>query len=46
MANTWSVWVGGIEVNDRYLSFDKAYALGMEYRDYDDVFIRNEVTNG
>ena len=46
MPNTWSLWVGGSEVNDTYLLFYEAYALGMQYRDYDDVFIRNEVTNG
>jgi hypothetical protein len=41
MKQLWTVWVGGIEVNDTYLPFDKAYSLGWEYsRDgYTDVYI-------
>lgn len=41
----YSVWVGGIEVNDFYLSKKDAEKLKREYeRDgYDDVVIRREV---
>lgn len=37
----WSVWVGGIEVNDYYLTKDEAENLAEEYRQdgYDDVVI-------
>ena len=36
-----SVWVGGDEVNDYYLSYDEALDLAGEYLedDYDDVVI-------
>jgi hypothetical protein len=35
----WSVWVGGIEVNDYLLSYEDAESLAKEYLDqeYDDV---------
>jgi hypothetical protein len=48
MSNTWSLWVGGIEVNDYYLPFDEAFALGYEWRNkgYEDVYLRNEANNG
>ena len=37
----FTVWVGGVEVNDYYLSRDKAYKLAQEYIDdgYDDVIV-------
>ena len=37
----YSVWVGGSEVNDYYLSREDAISLANEYRDngYDDVVI-------
>ena len=37
----YSVWVGGVEVNDFYLSFDEAKLLASQYSDegYDDVKI-------
>ena len=41
----YSVWVGGIEVNDFYLSKKDAEKLKREYEQdgYDDVVIRREV---
>lgn len=41
----YSVWVGGIEVNDFYLSKKDAEKLKKEYEQdgYDDVVIRREV---
>lgn len=37
----WTVWVGGIEVNDYYLTKDEAELLAEEYKadGYDDVQI-------
>lgn len=37
----FSVWVGGIEVNDSYLTYQEADSLAKEYldQDYDDVQI-------
>ena len=39
--HTWSVWVGGVEVNDYYLTYEKAKSLANEYINggYDDVVI-------
>lgn len=37
--NNFSVWVGGIEVNDSYLTKEQAEELAEEYKDYDDVLI-------
>ena len=46
-AYIYSVWVGGVEVNDYLLSWSDARQLAADYRDdgYDDVAItsRNEV---
>lgn len=41
MTGGWTVWVGGIEVNDRLLGFTEAEALAETYRaeDYDDVHV-------
>lgn len=35
----YTVWVGGVEVNDHYLSLQEAQALASEYKDdgHDDV---------
>jgi hypothetical protein len=40
----YSVWVGGVEVNDYYLTYTKAEKLAFEYEadGYDDVVIRKE----
>ncbi len=40
---TYTVWVGGSEVNDSYLTKDEAEKLAFEYEDegYDDVIIEN-----
>lgn len=40
---TYIVWVGGIEVNDHYLTEEEAKNLADEYLDddYDDVYIEN-----
>ena len=37
----WTVWVGGGEVNDYYLTKREAKELAQEYKDdgYDDVYI-------
>ena len=35
----YTVWVGGVEVNDYYLTKEKALSLAKEYNDYDDVQI-------
>lgn len=37
----YTVWVGGDEVNDYYLTKDEAEALAQKYRnsDYTDVFV-------
>ena len=39
--NCYTVWVGGVEVNDHYLTKEKATALADEYMSdgYDDVEI-------
>jgi hypothetical protein len=39
--NNYVVWVGGVEVNDHYLPWAEAYALGMKFRadGYTDVVI-------
>jgi hypothetical protein len=43
----YSVWVGGVEVNDYLLSWSDAYTVAVRYIDkgYDDVAItsRNEI---
>ena len=41
MEKKYSVWVGGVEVNDYYLTKEKAEDLAFEYKDdgYDDVHI-------
>jgi hypothetical protein len=38
----YTVWVGGTEVNDYYLSLEEAEMLAFEYQDdgYDDVKIQ------
>jgi hypothetical protein len=35
----YSVYVGGLEVNDYYLTFEEATKLLAEYSDYDDAEI-------
>lgn len=37
----WTVWVGGVEVNDYYLTKERADSLAQEYKDdgYDDVSV-------
>ena len=41
----YTVWVGGVEVNDYYLPKDKAESLAEEYRaeGYDDVIVEEIV---
>jgi len=41
----YSVWIGGIEVNDYYLTKNKAIILANEYinEGYDDVKMRKEI---
>ena len=41
--NDWTVWVGGSEVNDNYLTEDKAKELAVYFiaDGYDDVQIEN-----
>ena len=41
--NDWTVWVGGSEVNDNYLTEDKAKELAVYFiaDGYDDVVIQN-----
>lgn len=41
MNESWSVWVGGVEVNDRHLTRDEAQRLAQMYTDdgYDDVAV-------
>lgn len=41
MRNNYTVWVGGVEVNDHYLDKDEAERLAKWYQsaDYDDVVI-------
>lgn len=45
MKKMFSVWVGGIEVNDNYLTKKEAEVLAKAYRNegYDDVKIRKEI---
>jgi hypothetical protein len=40
---TYTVWVGGSEVNDSYLTKEEAENLALEYKadGYDDVIIEN-----
>jgi len=40
---TYTVWVGGAEVNDHYLTEDQANNLAREYTDegYDDVIVED-----
>jgi hypothetical protein len=40
---TWTVWVGGVEVNDQYLTLEEAENLRDEYldEDYEDVILEN-----
>lgn len=41
MSYTYSVWIGGLEVNDYYLSKEQAERLADSYKNqgYDDVII-------
>ena len=41
----YSVWVGGIEVNDHYLTHEQAKNLAFEYETdgYNDVVITQEI---
>jgi len=41
----WTVWVGGIEVNDHYLTYDKAKSTAKFWKDegYDDVKIQEVI---
>lgn len=45
--NIYTVWVGGIEINDRYLDFDEATKTARIYRLYgfDDVVIETNILN-
>lgn len=40
-SKTYTVWVGGVEVNDYYLDFERASELANEWRadGYDDVVV-------
>ena len=40
---TYTVWVGGSEVNDHYLNKETADALALEYAEagYDDVIVED-----
>lgn len=42
MSNTYSVWVGGVEVNDYPLYYETALRIAGEWSDdgYDDVEVR------
>lgn len=56
MANTrgfeqkpeWSVWVGGVEVNDYHLRLQEAQDLANDFerRGYTDVHVRQEIRIG
>ena len=35
----YTVWVGGVEVNEDYVTYEQAQALALMYDDYDDVQI-------
>ena len=39
MQNLYSVYVGGLEVNDYYMTKSEAENLASQYDDYDDVAI-------
>ena len=41
----WSVWVGGVEVNDHYLRLQEAQDLANKYEaeGYTDVALRKEI---
>ena len=43
--HNYSVWVGGVEVNDYYLTHEQAKNLAFEYKadGYDDVVITQEI---
>lgn len=43
----WSVWVGGVEVNDYYLTLEQAQELANQYQDdgYNEVAISAEGIN-
>lgn len=45
---TWTVWVGGVEVNDNYLTLEEAERLRDDYldEDYDDVIMENVTDRG
>jgi hypothetical protein len=42
-SKTWSVWVGGSEVNSYYLTFTEALSIAEEWKakGYDDVVMEN-----
>ena len=44
----WSVWVGGVEINDHYLTEQEAEHIARLYesRGYDDVTIMKDWRNG
>jgi len=44
MDKKFSVWVGGTEVTDYYVTYSKAFAIANKYREkgYDDVVMRVE----
>jgi len=44
MDKKFSVWVGGTEVTDYYVTYSKAFAIAAKYREegYDDVVMRVE----
>ena len=35
----YTVWVGGVEVNEDYVTYEQAQSLALMYDDYDDVQI-------
>ena len=43
MIATWTVWVGGVEVNDHYLTHEEATELANQYRrdGYDDILVED-----
>ena len=44
MDKKFSVWVGGTEVTDYYVTYSKAFSIANKYREegYDDVVMRVE----
>jgi hypothetical protein len=44
MENLYTVWVGGVEVNDQYLTEQQAEQLANDYRNvgHEDVIIEKE----